>query len=105
MTVEHRDGWDGHYGHSRPVRHWYYRGFALRLGWGDPAYGYPWGYPTPPIVSAPAPHVLVPAPLVRGPAPPTGAPEWYSYCATRYRSFEPDTGLYTTYSGRKRMCQ
>ncbi len=25
-------------------------------------------------------------------------------CAARFRSFEPDTGLYTTYGGHKRLC-
>ncbi len=25
-------------------------------------------------------------------------------CEERYRSFEPDTGLYTTYGGEKRLC-
>ena len=25
-------------------------------------------------------------------------------CARRFRSFEPDTGLYTTYSGYKKLC-
>jgi hypothetical protein len=25
-------------------------------------------------------------------------------CAAQFRSFEPDTGMYTTYSGERRMC-
>jgi len=31
--------------------------------------------------------------------------EWYRYCTQKYRSFNPDTGYYTTYSGRQRFCQ
>lgn len=31
--------------------------------------------------------------------------EWrWEKCARRYRSFEWDTGLYTTYGGEKRLC-
>ncbi len=32
-------------------------------------------------------------------------PEWYDYCSARYRSFNPDTGYYRTYSGRYRFCR
>lgn len=31
--------------------------------------------------------------------------EWYKLCAERYRSFDPQTGLYTTYSGKKVFCR
>lgn len=31
--------------------------------------------------------------------------EWYDYCADKYRSFNPDTGRYLTYSGRYRLCR
>ena len=31
--------------------------------------------------------------------------QWYAYCAAKYLSFEPGTGLYTTYSGQKRTCR
>lgn len=37
------------------------------------------------------------------PKPWTGA--WYRYCHERYRSFNPRTGYFTTYSGRKRFCR
>ncbi|SNY94196.1 BA14K-like protein [Cohaesibacter sp. ES.047] len=37
------------------------------------------------------------------PRPWSGA--WYSYCHSKYRSFNPRTGYYTTYSGRKRFCR
>jgi hypothetical protein len=35
----------------------------------------------------------------------SGSPEWIAACARKYRSFEPRTGLYTTYSGYKRRCR
>jgi hypothetical protein len=34
-----------------------------------------------------------------------GSPEWIAACARKYRSFEPRTGLYTTYNGYKRRCR
>ena len=33
------------------------------------------------------------------------SPAWHDYCAGKYRSFNPRTGYYTTYSGRKRFCR
>ncbi len=30
---------------------------------------------------------------------------WYDYCASKYRSFNPETGRYRTYSGKYRLCQ
>lgn len=32
-------------------------------------------------------------------------PAWYSYCAGKYRSFNPGTGYYLAYSGRYRFCR
>jgi len=34
-----------------------------------------------------------------------GSAEWVAACARKYRSFEPYSGLYTTYSGYKRQCR
>lgn len=31
--------------------------------------------------------------------------EWYRYCASRYRSFDPQTGTYVTYGGAERFCR
>lgn len=31
-------------------------------------------------------------------------PEWHAYCAAKYRSYNPDTGMYLAYSGTYRMC-
>ncbi|PLW78680.1 BA14K family protein [Cohaesibacter celericrescens] len=32
-------------------------------------------------------------------------PEWFAYCARKYKSFNAHTGKYRTYSGRSRMCR
>ncbi len=32
-------------------------------------------------------------------------PAWYDYCMSKYRSFNPETGYYRTYSGRLRFCR
>ena len=37
------------------------------------------------------------------PAPYTRA--WYDYCARKYRSFEPATGTFQPYHGRRRLCR
>ena len=39
----------------------------------------------------------------RRPRPWTDA--WFDYCAAKYRSFDPETGRYRTYSGKYRMCR
>jgi len=31
--------------------------------------------------------------------------EWYDYCASRYRSFNPQTGMFLAYSGQYKPCQ
>jgi hypothetical protein len=31
--------------------------------------------------------------------------EWYDYCEDRYRSFNPETGMFLSYSGEYRMCR
>jgi hypothetical protein len=51
----------------------------------------------------------IPMPRARSPVITHGTPDaytaqWYVYCEAKYRSFEPGTGLYTTNSGRKRIC-
>jgi predicted lipid-binding transport protein (Tim44 family) len=38
-------------------------------------------------------------------APEPGSPEWYDYCAAKYRTFNPATGRYRTYAGQYRMCE
>ena len=38
-------------------------------------------------------------------APEPWTDEWYDYCRAKYRSFNPETGRYKTYSGRYRLCR
>jgi hypothetical protein len=38
-----------------------------------------------------------------GPAPWT--PDWYSYCYSRYRSFDPNTGTFIGYDGYEHFCR
>lgn len=72
-----------------------------------PGWGGPWFY-TPRTYYEPyRPQPVMPAPIEPGIA--SGPPEpwtaqWYAYCSNRFRSFEPSTGFYTTYSGNRRMC-
>jgi hypothetical protein len=47
-------------------------------------------------------------PAYYGPAaygPPPWSPEWYNYCTSRYRSFNPRTGYFMGYDGRPYFCQ
>lgn len=37
--------------------------------------------------------------------PEVGSDEWVSYCSAKYRSFDPDTGMYVTYSGEYVPCR
>ena len=63
-------------------------------------------YPAPyPAYGAPYPAA---APVYVDPgsyAPPPGTPEWYDYCARRYRSFDPASGTFLGYDGRRYACQ
>ncbi len=57
------------------------------------------------IYRAPRYYRPAPPPVVnRGVLQPF-TPAWYAYCAAKYRSFNPRTGTYTTYSGRQRFCR
>lgn len=49
-----------------------------------------------------------PPPAYYGPVaygPPPWSPEWYDYCYSRYRSFNPQTGYFMGYDGVPRFCQ
>lgn len=56
--------------------------------------------PPPPFV---APSRTAPPRSYGRPEPWTRA--WYNYCHQKYRSFNPRTGYFTTYSGQKRFCR
>jgi BA14K-like protein len=49
-----------------------------------------------------------PPPAYYGPVaygPPPWSPDWYAYCSSRYRSFNPRTGYFMGYDGVPRFCQ
>lgn len=52
--------------------------------------------------SAPPPVAYAP-PVAYGPPP--GAGDWYAYCASKYRSFDPASGTYLGYDGLRHPCQ
>ncbi len=71
---------------------------------------------TPPPAYYPPAHAPIPAPGPVYGAPVYGAPQaspgylpwspaWYDYCSSRYRSFNPRTGTFTTHGGEQRFCQ
>jgi hypothetical protein len=49
-----------------------------------------------------------PPPAYYGPvsyAPPPWTPDWYAYCGSHYRSFNPRTGYFMGYDGFPHFCQ
>ncbi|WP_328838927.1 BA14K family protein [Methylobrevis albus] len=67
--------------------------------------------PPPPPVYYEAPPVYYQAPpVVYSSAPPAGgypaySAGWYSYCESRYRSFDPQSGTFVGYDGMRHFCQ
>lgn len=72
-------------------------------GYGPGYYGYYYGGPPPlfygPRVFYPPGHY---GPIV---GPGYGRGDWMSYCFSRYRSFDPATGTYMGYDGRRHVCR
>jgi hypothetical protein len=54
------------------------------------------------------PDYYRPAPVYRGPvtyySPEPWTHEWYRACSARYRSFDPASGTFMGYDGRRRFC-
>ncbi len=75
--------------------HYYDRGYAPRY-YAPPRRSY--YYAPPPVTYVPAP-----AYAAYGPAPWT--PAWYNYCSHKYRSFDPRSGTFQPYYGRRRLCR
>lgn len=48
-----------------------------------------------------------PRPVYRraGYGPEPWSPDWYNYCYSRYRSFNPNTGTYLGYDGYEHFCR
>ncbi len=62
--------------------------------YGPPPYYYGPGYYAPPY-----------GPVYAAPAPVYGPEDWVAYCFSRYRSFDPVSGTYMGYDGRRHYCQ
>jgi len=80
--------------------------------WGGRYYYYDYYYDDPyvleyPYASFETDYVYVePAPvIVYDDRPYPWTPEWYDYCASRYRSFDPASGTFQPYHGRRRLCR
>ncbi len=50
-------------------------------------------------------HVYHHAPYRYSYAPEPWAPDWYSYCHSKYRSFDSRSGTYQPYNGPRRLCR
>ncbi|WP_239024975.1 BA14K family protein [Rhodoligotrophos defluvii] len=68
--------------------------------------------PPPAVASRPSPRRIAPAsaPAQRSVARADTTPEpwssaWYKYCASKYRSFNPETGYFTAHSGEQKFCR
>ncbi len=79
-------------------------GFAVGTIFGN-ATAQPRYYAPPPVYVAPPPPPVVyqPVPVYYAPAPWT--PDWYAYCARKYRSFDPHSGTYLGFDGYRRLCE
>lgn len=57
-----------------------------------------------------APETIVETPVVTRRyavtvRPEPWTPQWYTYCQAKYRSFDPGTGTFVTYSGETMLCR
>jgi len=114
----HGNGWKGG-GGGRYVQNNYYggRGYGrgYRRGGGDSLAAGLIGFGVGAIVGSaltprevyvappPPPARTYYAPAAYGPTP--WSPDWYSYCYSRYRSFNPNTGTFIGYDGYERFCR
>ena len=109
----HGNGWKGG-GGGRYVQNNYYGGRGYRRGGGYNALGAGLiGFGVGAIVGSaltPRDVYVAPPPPAQpvyragyGPAPWT--PDWYTYCYSRYRSFNPNTGTFVGYDGYEHFCR
>jgi hypothetical protein len=76
-------------------------------GWGPGLVGFGVGAIVGSALVAPRVYAA-PPPAYYGPVaygPPPWSPDWYTYCAQRYRSFNPHTGYFIGYDGQPYFCQ
>jgi len=99
--AEAGDGWGPGWGH-------WHGGWGGRGYWGAGLIGLGVGAAIGTALAAPAgppPPPGVYAPVAGAYGPPAWTPEWYTYCAQRYRSFNSHTGYFTGYDGQPYFCQ
>jgi hypothetical protein len=95
-------GWRGRGGYYRGRGYGYrgygYRGYGYRNG-GAVAAGVIGGLA---LGAAIAGAAAAPPPVAYAPG---GGADWIAYCSSKYRSFNPATGLYLGYDGQYHPCQ
>ena len=107
----HGHGWKGGGGGRYVQNNYYYRrgndgvsalGAGL-LGFGVGAIVGSALTPREVYVAPPPP----PAPVYTraGYGPPAWTPDWYTYCYSRYRTFNPNTGTFVGYDGYEHFCR
>ncbi|GAB4231500.1 MAG: hypothetical protein Kow0032_13760 [Methyloligellaceae bacterium] len=87
-TAAHHHRHHHHPRYRHHHRHYYYYGPVPRY-----------------YVPVPPPAAYYPPPPYYSYAPAPWTPEWYAYCASKYRSFDPRTGTYQPYHGPRRLCR
>ncbi|MEZ5827456.1 MAG: BA14K family protein [Hyphomicrobiales bacterium] len=92
----------GGYGHYHHNDGWNAVGAGL-LGFGVGAIVGSALTPREVVVAPPPPPPTYYTPATYG--PPAWTPDWYSYCYSRYRSFNPNTGTFVGYDGVVRFCR
>jgi BA14K-like protein len=78
-------------------------GFAVGTLFGN-ATAQPRYYYAEPVYVAPPPPAYRPA-MAYYYSPEPWSPEWYSYCARKYASFEPRSGTFLGFDGYRHLCQ
>ncbi|MFG1462438.1 BA14K family protein [Xanthobacter sp. DSM 24535] len=88
-------GWVGRPGWGRPVG--WGGGWGYAPGWGG-AWGPGWGFGG----AALATGVIIGSEAAAAPGPVSA--DWVAYCARRYRSYDPRSGTFLGYDGRRHSC-
>lgn len=101
-------GWNRHHNHNGAAVAAGIFGLAAGAIIGSaltaPRYYAPQPYYAPRTYYAPRPYRAAPQPAYYGPPAPW-TPGWYSYCHSKYRSFNSRTGYFLGYDGRYHFCK
>jgi hypothetical protein len=79
-------------------------GFAVGTIFGN-ATAQPRYYRAPRVYYVEPPPPIVYEPVAVYYAPPPWTPEWYSYCARKYRSFDARSGTFVGFDGYRHLCE